>query len=238
METTVEKSRSFVASQLGELKERRMHLRPRRAGPAVTISHQTGAGAREIAERLARRLEEAAGEGGRAWTVFDRQLVEKALEEHHLPAALAKRMPEDGRAYVDDVMDELFGLRPPSWVLVPQVAETIARLAEVGCVILIGRGAAVVTSQMPNVFHVRLIASLAKRVERVQRLHGMTAREAARFVAKEDRGRQRYVKTNFHTRLDDDLLYHLVINTDRIPCAEAAELIAHAARRCFAGEPP
>jgi len=45
----------------------------------------------------------------------------------------------------------LFGLRPPSWVLVPQVAETILHLADAGHVILIGRGAAVVTRAMPNV---------------------------------------------------------------------------------------
>jgi hypothetical protein len=39
-------------------------------------------------------------------------------------------------------------------------------------------------------------------------------------------------------RVDDDLQYHMVINvinTDRIPPPEAAELIADGARRCFQG---
>jgi cytidylate kinase len=78
-----------------------------------------------------------------------------------------------------------------------------------------------------------LIASLAKRTERIQRQYDFTVEEATRFVEKEDRGRQRYVKANFHTRLDNDLLYHLVVNTDRIPCVDAARLIAEAARRSF-----
>jgi cytidylate kinase len=150
-----------------------------------------------------------------------------------LPVKLAQSMPEDRRTYIDDVMDDLFGLRPPSWVLVPQIVETTLHLADAGYVILIGRGAAVVTARSPNVFHVRLIASLDKRFERVRQQRGLTAEAAAAFVHKEDRGRERYVKANFQTRLDDDLLYHLVLNTDRIPCPAAASLIAEAARRSF-----
>jgi hypothetical protein len=233
MEVAVEKSQSFVASQFRDLQARLTSSRSQRGGPALTISHQAGAGAHEIAERLARLLQATEPEGAPTWSVFDRQLVEKALEEHHLPAKLAQSMPEDRRTYIDDVMDDLFGLRPPSWVLVPQIVETTLQLADAGHVILIGRGAAVVTARSLNVFHVRLIASLGKRIERVQQQRGLTAEAAAAFVRKEDRGRQRYVRSNFHTRLDDDLLYHLVINTDRIPSPDAASLIAEAARRSF-----
>ena len=75
-------------------------------------------------------------------------------------------MPEDRRSYIKDVMEELVGLRPPSWVMASQVAETILHLVEAGHVILVGRGASFITARMPNVFHVRLIASLPKRVER------------------------------------------------------------------------
>jgi len=235
METqiAVEKSPSFVASQFRELSERLTAPRHREGGPALTLSQETGTGAHEIAERVAGLLQETEPEGARTWTVFDRQLVEKVLEEHHLPATLAEKMPEDRRSYIDDVMDDLFGLRPPSWELVPKMVQTILHLADAGHVILIGHGAAVVTSRSPNVFHVRLIASLAKRIERVQREHNLTAEAAARFIEKEERGRRRYVRAHFHARLDDDLLYHVVVNTDRMPSADAATLIAEAARRFF-----
>ena len=78
-----------------------------------------------------------------------------------------------------------------------------------------------------------MIASLQRRIERVQKLENLSPAEAAKFVARGDRGRGRYVKTHFHVCVDDDLLYHLVIHTDRIPCPDAARLIADAARRCF-----
>ncbi|MGH7972654.1 MAG: AAA family ATPase [Limisphaerales bacterium] len=236
IESPIVKSGAFVVSQFRELRERLLSRAPRPPGPAITITHQTGSGTREIAEKLAQTLQHTEPGGSYAWTVFDRQLVETALEEHHLPKALAKRMPEDKRSYIDDVMDDLFGLRPPSWVLVPQVVETMLRLAVAGHAILIGRGAAVVTQRLPDVFHVRLIGSLPKRIQRVQKLHNLTFEAAAEFVEKEDRGRERYVKANFHTRIDDDLLYHLVVNTDRISHADAVALIAEGAQRCFYSE--
>ena len=232
-DTSLEKSPSFVVSQFKRPREGQRAGGPQWPGPAITISHQTGAGAHEVADRIARILEETEPRSVQPWKVFDHELVERALEEHHWPKALADKMPEDKRSYIADVMDELFGLRPPSWVLAPQVAETTLRLAAAGHVILVGRGATVVTAPLPNVFHVRLIASLPKRIERVQKLHGLDPELAARFIRKEDRGRWRYVKAHFHARLDADLLYDLVINTDRVACGDAAALIAEGARRCF-----
>jgi cytidylate kinase len=88
---------------------------------------------------------------------------------------------------------------------------------------------------MAGVFHVRLVASLPRRIERVRELHHLTPQDAAGFIEKEDRGSRRYVRTHFHTHIEDELLYHLVINTDRIPFADAAMLIVDGARRCFQG---
>jgi len=162
--------------------------------------------------------------------VFDGQLVEKVLREQRLPNASARRMIEDRRTYLQDILDELFGLRPPSWVIVPQIAKTIRKLAEAGHVILVGRGANFITAQLPNVFRVRLTASLSERIARVQRLNHLTAKEAAQFVSDRDRGRARYMRAHFHARPDDEALYHLVINTDDISCTVAAQLIADTAR--------
>ena len=201
--------------------------------PAITISQLTGSGAHEIAERTADILQQSETDRTAQWKLFDRELVQKALDEHHLPARLAKYMPEDRRSYVDDVLDEMFGLRPPSWVLVPQVAETILHQVQQGHVIVVGRGATAIASKLPGVFHVRLVASLSGRIERIRKLLGLTEQDAIKFIRKEDRGSMRYTQAYFHTSINDDLLYHLVINTDRIPYGDAAMLIASEARRNF-----
>ena len=134
---------------------------PRRA---VTISRQTGSGAHSVAEKLATFLQARSPKDACPWTVFDRNLVEQVLEDHNLPQRLAQFMPEDRVSEIADTMDELFGLHPPSWTLVHQTSDTILRLAELGNVILIGRGATIITSKLDYVFHVRLVGSLERRV--------------------------------------------------------------------------
>jgi cytidylate kinase len=234
VEPGLDRCRSYVVYLINEHKKKTpavLHWPP--SGPAITISDLTGSGAHEIARQVAALLQGNEPRGAAPWTVFDRQLVEKVLEDHHLPKRLAKLMPEDRRSYLNDVLDELVGLRPPSWVLVPKVIKSILQLAEVGHVILVGRGASFVTARLSNTFHVRLVASLPQRIERVQNQQNLSARQAAKFIAKSDRGRGRYVRAYFHSRIDDDLQYHLVLNTDRLPLAEAADLIAYGAGRYF-----
>jgi cytidylate kinase len=204
------------------------------AGPAITISPLTGAGAGEIAEKLAALLQAEEPSDGPPWCVFNRQLIVHALEKHNLPVKLAERLPEDRRSYLADVLDEFMGLRPPSWEIVPLLVKSILHLADAGHVILVGRGAGVATRGVPNVFHVRLVAGLEKRVERVQKREHLSPKDAEKLIAKTDRGRDRFARAYFHTHVDDDLNYHLVLNTDLVPMSDSVELIAEGARRCFA----
>lgn len=196
--------------------------------PTVTISRQAGCGALIVAEKLAALLQARSPKGAPPWTVFDRNLMEKVLKDHNLPARLAKFLPEDRMTELQDVMDEVFGLHPPSWTVVRQITETILQLAELGSVILIGRGGNVITAKLPNVFHVRLVAPLENRVEHAQEYYKMTKKAAREFCIKEDRGRSRYLKKYFDADVDDPLLQHLTINTGLVSYDEAARLIAEA----------
>ena len=193
---------------------------------AVTISRQTGSGAHSVAEKLAALLQARTPKDACPWTVFDRNLVAKVLQEHNLPERVAQFMPEDRISAISDTMEELFGLHPPSWLLVRQITETVLHLAELGKVILIGRGAAVSTSKLDYVFHVRLVSSLEKRVQRIQDLNHLSKPAALKLIQREDSGRGRYLKKYFKADVDNPLLYHLMINTDVISHETAAQIIA------------
>lgn len=224
----LERCRTFINSQLQS--PANVLASAAEGGPwrAVTMSRQTGSGAHTVAEQLAARLQAHAAKDTRPWTVFDRNLVEKVLEDHNLPQRLARFMPEDKVSEIQDTMDELFGLHPSSWTLVRQMAETILRLVELGNVIVIGRGATVLTARLDHVFHVRLVGSLEKRVAHVQELNRLGKDAALKLTRREDRGRQRYLKKHFKADITDPLLYHLVINTDLVPYETAARIIADA----------
>jgi cytidylate kinase len=110
---------------------------------------------------------------------------------------------------------------------VRQTTETILKLAELGNVIVIGRAGSVITSKSPNVLHVRLVAPLQRRIERLKSV-GFTESKAREFIKTSDHGRVRYLKKYFKTDINDPLLYDLVINTDRVPDDLAARLIGDA----------
>lgn len=233
IEALAGKSSAYVVSQCKCWYERMAAASPRLLKPAITISHQTGSGAHEIAEHLAQILQKTEFKGDRPWAVFDQQLIEEALVEQKWPKKLAEKIMEEKRFFIDDLMDDLLDLRPPAWVLVPQVVETTLRLALAGHAILVGHGATVVTAKLPNVFHVRLTGSLQKRIERVQKLRHLTPAAAAKIVRKEDYDRGRYCKAHFRARLDNELLYDLAINTDRASDGDAVAVIVEGARRFF-----
>ncbi len=194
---------------------------------AVTLSRETGSGAMAIGEALAKYMQEHCP-CKCPWAVFDRNLLEKILEDHHLPTRIAKFLPEDSISGINDMVDELLGLHPPAWTIVRQGTETVLHLAELGNVILIGRGATVITAKLENVFHVRLVGSLEKRIERIQASNNLTRAKALDFIRRTDQGRARFLKKYFHHKIDNPLLYDIGINTDRYSPEEAAWLIGEA----------
>ena len=196
---------------------------------AITISREAGCGAALVAERLAQLLKARDKFSAAPWTVFDRNLIEQVLKDHDLPVRFAKYLPEDRGSEIQDVMDELFGVHPSTWTVVEHTSETILRLAHLGNVILIGRGANMITARLPGVFHVRLVAPLAERIEHAHRFYNMTPSKARDFITREDKGRERYLKKYFEVAVDDPLHYHLTINTSLVSYEAAAGLIFVAA---------
>jgi cytidylate kinase len=219
----VESCSSFISSQ----------FQPGAAGAdteagvprAVTISRQAGCGAQVVAEKLARYLQEHLPKNKRPWTVFDRNLMDKVLEDHDLPTRLAQFLPEDRVSYLEDIMADLLQTYPPSQTVVRQTTETILKLASLGNVILIGRGGNVITARLPNMFHVRLVAPLEQRIEHSHKFYNMTKVQARKFCLREDLGRKRYLKKYFRADINDPLLYHLIVNTGLVSYDDAAELI-------------
>ena len=220
-----ERSLSFIHCQLKPT-DGTVPLHPATATKrAVTLSRQSGCGAHVVGEKLVRYLQARTPADEPPWTLLDRNLVEKVLQDHQLPERLARFMPEDRVQEIADIMENCFGLHPPSEQLIQRISETILRLADAGNVIIVGRGANVITAKLPHVFHVRLVGSLEKRVEHMQQFEGIGRKEALERIHHEDLGRERYLKKHFGRNIDDALLYHLVINTDLVSLEDATHMI-------------
>lgn len=196
--------------------------------PCITISRQTGAGAKPVCEKLIHIMDEYSEFEGVKWAYFDRNLIEKVLEDHHLPKQISDFMQEGKYKHVTSTVYELLGLKPAEWTLIHKTTDTILQLARMGNVVIVGRGANIITSRLSNSFHIRLIASMEKRVEHMKQLMGFNEKEALQYIKKEDENRKKYIKSYFHTNVADPLLYHMTVNTDLLTHKGAAYLIAEA----------
>jgi hypothetical protein len=193
--------------------------------PAVTISRKRFSHAHKIAEELLHLLNEDNELGKSQWALFDRDLVHKILEDHHLPEALSRYMPEDRDHDFSGIINEILGLHPSLWELFHHTCDTIAKLASVGNVILIGRGSHIITRNLSHVVHVRIIAPLEQRIERAAAIEQISATSAARIVRQDDHARTAFVKSHFDEDPDDPDAYHLTINTGKTDPRTAAAII-------------
>lgn len=205
---------------------------PPEARPAITISRMCGSGGRTVASKLAEYLDPHAPYGYH-WTVFDHELIKKVLAEHWLPVRLAEHLPERSQSLLGELMEKLRGQKPAASQIVEQTVETIWHLAEGGHVILVGRGANVITAKLRNVFHVRLVGSLENRIERLEEVYDFDRQEALDYLKSQDTAKRHYLKEYFGQDIDDPQLYHLMVNTDRISYGDAAKLIGDAVIHWF-----
>lgn len=217
------KCQAYIASQI-ERAEREGSA-PAGRYPAITISRQTGAGAVSVGEEIARYLNDRAGNQECEWTVFDKNLIQKVLEDHALPARLERFMPEDIPNRVREAFGDMFGIHPPTWELLKLTNDTIYRLARMGNCIIVGRGGNIVTRDLPNVLHLRLVGSFEGRVERCMRYYDVTEQEARELIKRQDRARRRYLLGYFDEEVDDPLNYHAIFNVDAVPVERLVQLV-------------
>jgi cytidylate kinase len=110
-------------------------------------------------------------------------------------------------------------------------SEEILRLAQEGNVLIRGWGAAVLLRDMPQVISVRVCAPMAFRVRMMMQKIGIKDPNAVRQeIDRFDAAHSRVMRGSFNVEREDALLYHLVLNTDRLPVDACVEAVCRLAR--------
>jgi len=190
---------------------------------AITITREYGAGGGEVARRLAEAL---------GWEVLDRELLHQAAAIEHVPDAELDRLDEKAVS-----MEDRFRLHPPHQKYLHGLTEAARRAAQRGNVVLVGRGARHLLGEMPDVFHLRLVAPREWRAERMARLEGWSPDQARARCLEVDRTRELFSRYFFGDAAAQPAQYDLVVNTGRVSLEEVTYLVA-AIVRPGSAEPP
>ena len=149
----------------------------------ITITREYGAGGGEVARKLADAL---------GWEVLDRELLHQAAEVEHVPDAELERLDEKAVTMADR-----FRLHPPHQKYLHGLTQAARQAAERGNVVIVGRGARHLMGEMPDVFHVRLVAPRQWRAERMARLEGWSLDQARARCLEVDRTRELFTRYFF-----------------------------------------
>ncbi|HSP95742.1 MAG TPA: cytidylate kinase-like family protein [Candidatus Dormibacteraeota bacterium] len=191
--------------------------RPRRT---ITLSRQFGCEGYPLAERLQAVMEARSGE---PWTIFDKALLERVSGEKQLSDRLLGQIGAEGHAL--DVLASLM----PGWHTHDEAYDTLVRymvrIAREGNAIIVGRGGAVVTQELPNCTHFRLEAPREFRVASIACRLAVSEAEAEALVTEQQERRDRFIERFLHCSIADTRYYHAVYNSAKSPLDRIAASI-------------
>jgi cytidylate kinase len=111
--------------------------------------------------------------------------------------------------------------------LVHYTAEEILRLAQQDNVLVKGWGAATLLRGLPQVIGVRVCAPMDFRARVLMERSGIKNADAVRAqIGRHDAARARAMRLFFNADQEDARLYHVVVNTERLPVDACVKLIA------------
>jgi cytidylate kinase len=187
--------------------------------PVITISRETGAGGTALAEAIASRLD---------YAVFDREIVDRVCAESGFRRRVIESLDEKTRSEVnlwaEGIVFQRLVLSSDYLRILIQV---VGSIAELGKVIIVGRGANHILGPTRGV-HVRVVAPPSYRIENVMRTRGLTREAAKRSVEQTDAERRAFVRRHFGLQWEDPSAFHLVINTAVSGIDAAADVV-----QCF-----
>lgn len=214
----------------------------------ITISREFGSGGDEVAFRLAEVL---------GYRSFSKVEIIQAAEQTAMPKHIAIDYSEDNHE-VQTFLDRLFGrtaspAQKIAWSEDPSIATrpersdvddaavlSLVKRAIKGAVradniVIVGRGGQVLLKDTPGVLHIRVIAPVEDRIQRVKshlkeqkndyQADIEVRRIAQDMIVNRDMASADYLKKYYSVDWDDPLLYHAVLNLGKLSIEQAVQIV-------------
>ena len=192
--------------------------------PCITISREYGCQAYLLAETLYDRLNEQT-EGGEEWTLLDRLLLEKVANESGYSKSKLKYATVVNPAFQSMVTNFMGHEHADPFEVFTYTRKTIRYFAKAGNSIIVGRGVVCSTQNLPNVLHVRLVATLSFKIDIIMKNLGLTETKAREHIKARQGERDNFILHFTKMDLSDPNLYHLLINNEKSTIKQIADLI-------------
>jgi len=192
--------------------------------PFITISREYGCEGLALSLRLQDILNERC-KPFFAWVTYDQTLLIKVANELHLARGVVEAIDGRRRNEMSEFFDALLNRHIDESVVIRKLAEVIRSLAIHGHAIILGRGSYLITQDLKNGLHVRLVAPRDWRINKIADDRNLSHAEAEKVVAEGDRARRHYVETFFCKDPQHPFHHDLIIDNSRFNLVQVGEIV-------------
>ena len=179
----------------------------------ITISQMLGTDGEKIARRVA---------GDLKYSFYGEQELFRAAEELEVLADV-KKLDEKAPS----LLERLFSEKPK--VHLDRLESVIYDVAKKGDAVFFGRGSQFLLNSFDCAFHVLIVGSHEKRIERVMREMSLGREDAEKMIGRSDHEKREFIQFAFRKDWLNFHLYDLILNTDKLSLDSAARSIVDAA---------
>lgn len=178
----------------------------------ITISRQMGSMGTAIAQDVAGKMQ---------YKYLDREGIEQGLAAHGLKGPEVEKYDEKS---------------PPFWAnwqnqgrkFFYAIQMVIYEAARKDNVVIVGRGGQVLLRGIPGILHVRIIAPLQDRIQRLMAESGESEKELSRILKQSDRESEGFLRAFLDADWENPELYDLTISTRNFPRDLSVDIILRA----------
>ncbi len=195
--------------------------------PFITISREYGCGGFEVADIVVRELNHAYKQNP-IWGAYDKQILDRISHDMGITEALAETLTGSARRKMTELFQTSFSKFPPQVAVYRKLAEVVRMLAINGHVVIVGRAGNAITKDMPYGMHVRVVAPMEWKVERLVQLNSISKQKARELIKEKTEDREGYLKQFVQFDPRNSHNYDLIINNAHYSIENTAMMIIEA----------
>jgi len=194
----------------------------------ITISRQYGAGGKTLGKMIASALD---------YTFADSDIIQQIAKEANVSPHWVESFEKEAGTKLSRVISSMVSQRWVDRILKDErgylderiyldyLVLIVAKMADEGDAVMLGRGSQYILNDHPDTFHVLLIDELEHRIKFIVDRYNVSEKQATRIVNNEDKRRLSLYRRLGKEDYDNPGLYHLVINMNRFSLEQASTLI-------------
>lgn len=184
-------------------------------GPYISISRDFGCMANVIAQKLSVELTKRNKQKGirKEWKWINKVILEEAANALELsPSKIEYVFQSQRKTIMDEIVSAMSARYYKSDKKIRKtITDVIRSIVVTGNVIIVGRGGVAFKNDNPRSLHIKLIAPIEWRVDRISKNYEKNRQEALRYILEIDQERK-YLIDSFMGFDTDDSVFDIIFN--------------------------